>query len=71
MYLVQIKTGFSNLNDTADITLTLIGEERSIEWVLLTSDSDAKPFGTGQLDTFYIPTKKLGKVSEPLDRSEH
>jgi hypothetical protein len=63
VYIVQIKSGFSSLNDTADIILSLVGEEASIEWILLTCDSDTKPFRTGQLDTFYIPTKKLGKVS--------
>ncbi|CAF3800670.1 unnamed protein product [Adineta steineri] len=62
VYIVQIKTGFSTLNETADIILTLIGEENSIDWILLTCDSDTKPFSTGQLDTFYIPTKKLGKI---------
>ena len=62
VYTVEIKTGVSTLNDTADITLTLIGEESSLEWILLTCDSDTKPFRTGQLDTFYIPSKKLGKV---------
>ena len=61
-YVVQIKTGFSTLNETADINLTLIGEEASLESILLTCDSDMKPFGSGQLDTFYIPAKKLGKV---------
>jgi hypothetical protein len=62
VYVVQIKTGFSSLNETADVILTLIGEETSIERILLTCDSDIQPFSTGQLDTFYIPTKKLGKV---------
>jgi hypothetical protein len=63
VYIVQIKSGFSSLNDTADIILSLVGEEASVEWILLTCDSDTKPFRTGQLDTFYIPTTKLGKVS--------
>ncbi|CAF3685921.1 unnamed protein product [Rotaria sp. Silwood1] len=62
VYIVQIKSGFSTLNETADIILTLIGEESSIEWMLLTCDDDTKPFRTGQLDTFYIPTKRLGKI---------
>ncbi|CAF1154399.1 unnamed protein product [Adineta ricciae] len=62
VYTVEIKTGVSTLNDTADITLTLIGEESSLEWILLTCDSDTKPFRTGQVDTFYIPSKKLGKI---------
>jgi hypothetical protein len=62
VYIVQIKSGLSTLNDTADIILTLIGEDSSIEWILLTCDSDTKPFRTGQLDTFYIPSKNLGKV---------
>ncbi|CAF3836154.1 unnamed protein product [Rotaria sordida] len=62
VYIVQIKSGFSTLNETADIILTLIGEESSIEWILLTCDDDTKPFRTGQLDTFYIPTKRLGKI---------
>ncbi len=59
------------MNDTADIVLTLIGEESSIEWILLTCDSDTKPFCTGQLDTFYIPSKNLGKVIDyyPFKRS--
>ncbi|UJR31343.1 hypothetical protein I4U23_018839 [Adineta vaga] len=62
VYIVQIKTGFGTLNDTADIILTLVGEESSSEWILLTCDSDMKPFRTNELDTFYIPTKKLGKI---------
>ena len=62
VYIVQVKTGFSTLNDTADVVLTLISEESSMEWILLTCDSDIKPFHTGQLDTFYIPIKHLGKV---------
>ena len=62
VYVVQVKTGFSTLNDTADVVVTLISDESSMEWILLTCDSDTKPFRTGQLDTFYIPIKHLGKV---------
>ena len=63
VYQVQIKSGFSSLNDTADVLLTLIGEDTTDESILLTCDSDTKPFQTGQLDTFYLSTKNLGKVS--------
>lgn len=61
-YIVQIKSGFSTLNETADVVLSLFGDDSSMDWVLLTCDNDRKPFRTGQLDTFYIPMKKLGKV---------
>lgn len=64
VYTIQIKSGLSTLNDTSNIILTLTGEESSIDRILLTSDSDTKPFGTSQLDTFYVPTKKLGKVKK-------
>ncbi|CAF1436666.1 unnamed protein product [Rotaria magnacalcarata] len=62
VYLVQIKSGFSTLNETANVVLTLLGEESSVDWILLTCDNDTQPFRTGQLDTFYIPTKRLGKI---------
>ncbi|CAF3752454.1 unnamed protein product [Rotaria socialis] len=62
VYLVQIKSGFSTLNETASVVLTLFGEESSVDWILLTCDNDTQPFRTGQLDTFYIPTKRLGKI---------
>ena len=62
VYVVGIKSGFSTLNDTANVILTLIGEESSIERTLLTCDTDNKPFHSGQHDTFYIPSNRLGKV---------
>ena len=71
VYQVQIKSGFSSLNDTADVVLTLIGEDTPSDSILLTCDSDTKPFRTGQLDTFYLSTRNLGKVSRAVPLSRH
>ena len=72
VYVVQIKSGLSSLNETADVILTLIGEENSNDWTLLNCESDSKPFRTGQLDTFYLIGKHLTKVrSTFLTRIDH